>query len=132
MPGSVSAQPHHRNSTILGGRGLVGGPFAALCDKDAVLLISAVDEGGDVRLARPSSDPLHSSILLPKSFGARVVVLARHSPCCLALLWLVVRQKLSLTIVSEMHCLQLVEVKHGPVGATRGTGCRTAPLLLIV
>jgi hypothetical protein len=26
-----------------------GGPFAALCDKDAVLLISAVDEGGDVR-----------------------------------------------------------------------------------
>jgi hypothetical protein len=69
MPGSVSAQPHHRNSTILGGRRWEGGPFAALCDKDAVLLISAVDEGGDVRLARPSSDPLHSSILLPNPSG---------------------------------------------------------------
>jgi hypothetical protein len=34
------------DGTVLGGG---GGPFAALCDKDAVLLISAVDEGGDVR-----------------------------------------------------------------------------------
>lgn len=107
-----------------------GGSSASLCDKVAVLLTSAVDEGGNVRLARLSSDLLHSSIFLPKSLGARVVVLARHSRCCLALLFVVGgKTELSLTIVSEMHCLQLVEIKQRPGRCHTGNrmpNCTTA------